>query len=80
MEVVAALVAGGEAAELVEPGEAALDDPAPAAEPGAVAALAAGDAVADTAGAQQLAVLVVVVAAVGDHHARTLTGSPDANP
>ena len=43
MDVVAAVGADEEAAAVVEPGEGALDDPAVAAEPGAVLGLAAGD-------------------------------------
>jgi hypothetical protein len=61
-----ALVADPQAAEVVQVREAALDDPALAAKAGAVAASAPRDAVADAAVAQQLAVLVVVIAAVGD--------------
>lgn len=45
VDVAAVLVADGESSEGVEPGEGAFDDPAPAAEPGAVRCLAAGDAV-----------------------------------
>ena len=66
MDVGAAFVAGGESLEGVKPGEGALDRPAPAAQARAVVALASGDAVTDAALAQQAAVLVVVVAAVGD--------------
>ena len=43
MDVVAAVVADEQSLELMQPGEAALDDPAGAAEPGAVLGLAAGD-------------------------------------
>ena len=39
----AAVVADEQSFELVQPGEGALDDPAVAAEPGAVLGLAAGD-------------------------------------
>jgi hypothetical protein len=45
--------------------EAAFDDPALAAEAGAVSAAAAGDHGLDAPGPQQAAVLVEVVAAVG---------------
>ena len=65
MDVVAAVVADEEPFELVEPGEGALDDPAVAAEAGAVFGLAAGDLRGDPALAELAAVLVVVVAAVG---------------
>ena len=43
VDVVAAVVADEQALEVVEPGEGAFDDPAVAAEPGAVLGLAAGD-------------------------------------
>ena len=43
MDLVAAVVADEQPLEVVEPGEGALDDPAGAAEPGAVLGLAAGD-------------------------------------
>lgn len=66
MEVVAALVAERQTAEGVQPGEGALDRPAPAAQAGAVRCLAAGDAVCDAALAQQAPVLVMVIATVGD--------------
>jgi len=49
----------------MEPGEGALDDPAVAAEPGAVLALAAGDFGRNTPPTELAAVLVVVVAAIG---------------
>lgn len=47
--------------------EASLDDPALLAEPGAVLGAAASDQGLDPAGPQQPAVLVVVIAAIGDH-------------
>jgi hypothetical protein len=62
----AAVVADEESLELVEPGEGAFDDPADAAESGAVLGLAAGDLGGDAAAAEFATVLVVVVAAVGD--------------
>ena len=43
MDLVAAVVADEQAFEVVQPGEGALDDPAVAAEPGAVLGLAASD-------------------------------------
>jgi len=49
----------------VQPGEGALDDPADAAEAGAVLGLAMSDLRFDVAGAEFAAVFVVVVAAVG---------------
>jgi hypothetical protein len=65
VDVGAAFVADEQPFELVQPGEAALDDPAVAAEAGAVLGLAAGDLGFDPALPEQPAVLVVVVAAVG---------------
>lgn len=65
MDLVAAVVADEQALEVVQPGEGALDDPAGAAEPGAVRALAAGDLWPDAAPAQLVPVRVVVVAAIG---------------
>ncbi len=66
MDVVAAVGANEESAAVVEPGEGALDDPAVAAEPGAMFALTASDERLDAALPDEAAVLVVVVAAVGD--------------
>jgi hypothetical protein len=60
-----AFVAGAQAAEVVQVGEAALDDPALAAQPGAVRDAAASDDGLDVSSPQQAAVLVVVIAAVG---------------
>ena len=51
---------------MVQPGEGPLDDPADLAEPGAMFGLAAGDHGLDSARSDQPAVLVVVVAAIGD--------------
>ena len=50
---------------VVEPGEGAFDDPADAAESGAVLGLATGDLGLDASCAELAPVLVVVVAAVG---------------
>jgi hypothetical protein len=61
----AAVVADEQPFEVVEPGEGAFDDPAGAAEPGAVLGLAAGDLGLDAALPELAPVLVVVVAAVG---------------
>jgi hypothetical protein len=55
---------------VVEPGEGALDDPADAAEAGAVPGLASSDLGRDASGAERAPVLVVVVAAVGGHTRR----------
>ena len=67
VDVGAAFVADEQPFEVVQPGEGALDDPALTAETGAVLALAARDQRLDAAFADKTAVLVVVVAAVGDH-------------
>jgi hypothetical protein len=50
----------------VQPGEAALDDQADLAQAGAVGDAKAGDARDDPAGAQQPALLVEIVAPVGE--------------
>jgi len=71
VHVGASLVAHQQAAEAVQPGEAALHDPALGAEAGAVSGTATGDLRADAAGAQATAVAVVVIAAVGEQLART---------
>jgi hypothetical protein len=65
VDFVAAVVADEQSFELVQPGEGALDDPAVAAEPGAVLGLAACDLGCDAAPAELAAVAVVVVTAVG---------------
>ncbi len=78
MDVVAAVGADEKAAAVVQPGEGALDDPAVAAEPGAVLCLAASDHGLDAALPDQTAVLVVVVAAVGDQRPRTTSRPDDA--
>jgi hypothetical protein len=65
VDVAAALVADEQPFELVQPGEGALDDPAVAAEAGAVFGMAAGDLRCDAASAELTAVAVVVVTAVG---------------
>jgi hypothetical protein len=65
VDVGAALLADGQALEVVQPGEVALDHSAEAAEPGAVLALAPGDLGADAALAKEAAVLVVVASVGG---------------
>ena len=52
---------------VVQPGEGAFDDPAVAAEPGAVLGAAAGDFGCDPAAAELATMALVVVAAVGGH-------------
>ena len=66
MDVAAAFVADEEPLEVVQPGEGALDDPAVAAETGAVLGLAARDHRLDAALADEAPVLVVVVSAIGE--------------
>ena len=66
MELGVALVADPQAAEVVQVREAALDDPPLASKARAVAGAAAGDHRFDAARPQQPAVLVMVIAAVGD--------------
>jgi hypothetical protein len=61
-----AFVADAQSSEVVQVREAALDDPALSAEAGAVLRAAAGDDRFDAALPEQPAVLVVVIAAVGD--------------
>ena len=55
----------------MEPGERALDDPSVASEPGAVVGLAARDDRFDAALPDESAVLVVVVATVGEQRLRS---------
>ena len=62
----AAFVADEQAAELVQPGEGALDNPAEAAQAGAVLGCAAGDYWFDPALAELAPVASEVVAAIGD--------------
>jgi hypothetical protein len=75
VDLVAAVVADEQPLEVVQPGEGALDDPADAAEPGAVLGLSAGDLGPDPSLADLAPVLVVVVAAVGGD-----TVGPTARP
>ena len=78
MDVVAAVGADEQPAAVVQLGEGALDDPALASEPGAVLGLAASDQRLDAALPDEAAVLVVVVAAVGDQRPRPAPRAPDA--
>jgi hypothetical protein len=61
---------------LVQPGEGSLDDPAHSPEARAVLGGAAGDDRVDAAGPQLAAVLVVVIAAVGDQAVGALAWPP----
>ena len=67
MDFGSAVVADKQPFELVQPGEGALDDPAIAAQAGAVRGAATGDLGFDAAAAQFAPVRVVVVATVGGH-------------
>lgn len=80
MQFRAALIAGAQAAQVVQPGKAALDDPALAAEAGSMAAAATGDDRFDTATAQLATVLVVVVAAICQEPSAALLGPADLPP
>ena len=77
MGLVASVGSQEQAAAVVQPGEGALDDPAVAAEPGAVLGQAASDQRLDAPLANELPVAVVVVAAVGDQRSRSPPRSPD---
>ncbi len=74
MDVVAAVGADEESAAVVEPGEGAFDDPAVTAEPRAVLGLSSRDHWFDPALPDEAAVLVVVVASVGDQCPRPASG------
>jgi hypothetical protein len=78
VDVVAAVGADQQSAAVVQPGEGALDDPAVAAEPGAVLGQAASDQRLDAPLANELPVAVVVVAAVGDQRSRPAAWAADA--
>jgi hypothetical protein len=66
MQLGVAFPAVAQPAELVQPGEGALDHPAERAEPGAARGAAAGDDRLDAARGQRAPVRVEVIAAVGD--------------
>ena len=72
MGLLLAVGADEKAALVVQVADRAFDDVALGAEPGAVLAAAAGDRVSDAAGSQLTAVLVVVIATVGEHAIRPL--------
>jgi hypothetical protein len=73
VHLVESLGAQEETAAVVEPGEGPLDDPTLAAEPGAVFDLTASDHRFDAAAPNKSAVLVVVVAAIGQQDVRSST-------
>ena len=74
MDVIAYLPTDAQATEPVQVGESSLDDPALGAKTGAVLGTAAGDLRLHAEVPDQAAVLVVVVAAVGQHHIRAAPG------
>ncbi len=76
MEFGVSFVAGAQPAEVVQVREAAFDDPALGAKAGAVLDAAAGDDGLDAAGPEQPAVLVVVIAAVGEDEVGLLAWAP----
>jgi hypothetical protein len=78
VDVVAAVGADQEAAAVVQPGEGSFDDPALAAQPGPVLGLTPRDQRLDAALPDEPAVLVVVVAAVGDQRPRPASRAADA--
>ena len=80
MDLFATVGADQESAAVVEPGEGAFDDPALTADSGAVLGLAAGDDRFDAALPDQAAVLVVIVAAVGEQRARSAARPSDPSP
>ncbi len=67
MDLGPALVAGAQAAKVVQVREAALDHPARGAQTGAMCGAAAGDDGLDAARPQQAPVFVVVIATVGEN-------------
>jgi hypothetical protein len=78
VDVIVAVGADEEASAVVEPGEGSFDDPAVLAEPGAVFGLASRDHGFDAALPDEAAVLVVVVAAVGEQRLGSPAGPADA--
>jgi hypothetical protein len=75
-----AVGADQEAPFCVQVADRALHDVALGAEPGAMLAAASGDRVSDAAGSQESAVLVVVIATVGDHPLGSLARSAAVRP
>lgn len=73
MDFVESVGSQQESAAVVEPGESSFDDPAVAAEVGSVLGQAASDQRFDAALPDEPAVLVVVVATIGDQGAWTLS-------
>lgn len=80
LEVGIALVADPEPAQVVQPGEGALHDPAFLAEPGAVLGVASGDHGLHTTLPELAAILVVVIAPVSEHPLSTPAWTPGLAP
>jgi hypothetical protein len=78
--LLAAVGADEQAAFCVQAADRAFDDVALGAEPGAVLGFAPGDGVADAASAQDAAMLLGVVAAVGEDPLGRLRGRPPRAP
>ena len=78
VDVVATVGSDEQASAAVQPGEGAFDNPAMAAEPGAVLALPTGDDRLDAALLDEAAVLFVVIAAIGDQRLRSASWVADA--
>jgi hypothetical protein len=76
VEIGSYLVADPEAFELVEPGEGPLHNPAGLAQAGAMRDTSTGDLRGDAAGPEDAAVLVEVVAAVGEQPVRSMPRPP----
>jgi len=76
MQVGVAVPADSQEAEVVQPGEGALDHPAPAAEAWAVLGWAAGDHRLDAHAPQRSPLGRVVIGAVGDHPVGALARTP----
>ena len=77
VDVVASFPADAQASEAVEPGDGALDHPAEDAQARAVRLASFGDHGSDAALPEQAAVLVVVVAAVGEECVGSVSGPAD---
>ena len=77
MDVGAAVAADEQSLELLEPGEGAFDDPSLAAEARAMLGLTTRDDRLDAALPDEAAVLVVVVATVGDQRRGTASRATD---
>jgi len=77
VDVVASFPADAQAAKAVQPGDRPLNDPSKSAQAGAVWLAAFGDRGPNSTLPQEPAVLVVVVAAVGEEHVGPSARSAD---